>query len=163
MLMKQTGLTQNEFAKALNIAPASLSSIFNGRTSPTRNHVEAVHRYFPRVSVNWLMFGEGDMYVDSDGGSTASTIANTTSNTGDGMLPLELYSDGGSPVNGNSSPTVSPRNAPLSHANNHTAISEAVGTTVREVVKMIDKPQRKIVEIRIFFDDGTYETFSPNK
>ena len=31
---------------------------------------------------------------------------------------------------------------------------------VREVVKYVDKPQRKITEIRIFFDDGTFEVFS---
>ena len=30
---------------------------------------------------------------------------------------------------------------------------------IREVVKYVDKPQRRITEIRIFFDDGTYETF----
>jgi hypothetical protein len=33
--------------------------------------------------------------------------------------------------------------------------------TIREIVKYTDKPQRKITEIRIFFDDGTYETFGP--
>ena len=32
---------------------------------------------------------------------------------------------------------------------------------VRETLEVIQKPQRKIVEVRIFFDDGTYETFSP--
>jgi hypothetical protein len=31
---------------------------------------------------------------------------------------------------------------------------------VREVVKYLDKPQRRITEIRVFYDDGTYETFS---
>ena len=31
---------------------------------------------------------------------------------------------------------------------------------VRETIKYLDKPQRKITEIRVFFDDGTYETFS---
>ena len=31
------------------------------------------------------------------------------------------------------------------------------------VVKNIDKPQRKITEIRIFFDDQTWETFLPKK
>ena len=30
-------------------------------------------------------------------------------------------------------------------------------------VKYIDKPQRKITEIRIFFSDGTFETFEPKK
>ena len=29
-------------------------------------------------------------------------------------------------------------------------------------VKIIDKPSRKIKEIRVFFDDGTYESFVPS-
>ena len=37
---------------------------------------------------------------------------------------------------------------------------EAAVSVVREVVKYIDKPQRKITEIRVFFDDGTYEVFN---
>ena len=31
---------------------------------------------------------------------------------------------------------------------------------IKEVVKYIDKKPRKVVEVRIFYDDGTYETFS---
>ena len=34
---------------------------------------------------------------------------------------------------------------------------------VREEVKYVEKPARKITEIRIFFDNGTYETFRPDK
>jgi hypothetical protein len=34
---------------------------------------------------------------------------------------------------------------------------------VREEIKYIEKPARKITEIRIFFDNGTYETFRPEK
>jgi hypothetical protein len=37
---------------------------------------------------------------------------------------------------------------------------ETAVSVVREVVKYIDKPQRKITEIRVFFDDGTYEVFN---
>jgi len=33
----------------------------------------------------------------------------------------------------------------------------------RTEVKYIDKPQRRITEIRIFFDDQTWETFVPKK
>ena len=32
-----------------------------------------------------------------------------------------------------------------------------------KAVKIIDKPQRKISEIRIFYDDRTWETFVPQK
>ena len=34
---------------------------------------------------------------------------------------------------------------------------------VRTEVKYIDKPQRRITEIRIFFDDQTWESFVPKK
>lgn len=32
---------------------------------------------------------------------------------------------------------------------------------IREEVKYIEKPHPKITEIRIFFDNGTYEVFKP--
>ena len=34
---------------------------------------------------------------------------------------------------------------------------------VRNEVKYIDKPKREIVEIRVFFDDGTWESLVPKK
>ena len=40
------------------------------------------------------------------------------------------------------------------------AAAPAAVPVVREVVKYLDKPQRRITEIRLFYDDGTYETFS---
>ena len=64
--MRHEGMTQQEFATTLELSPSSLSSIFNGRTNPTNNHVLAIHKRFPNINVNWLMFGEGDMYVDDD-------------------------------------------------------------------------------------------------
>lgn len=48
----------------------------------------------------------------------------------------------------------------------NTSIENNVPITNRSVkteVKYIDKPQRKITEIRIFFDDQTWETFVPKK
>ena len=34
---------------------------------------------------------------------------------------------------------------------------------VKQEIRYIEKPARKITEIRIFFDDNTYETFRPEK
>ena len=34
---------------------------------------------------------------------------------------------------------------------------------VRTEVKIADKPQRKVMEIRVFYDDQTWETFVPQK
>ena len=64
-VMTWAKLSQQDFATYLEISPASLSSIFNGRTNPTNNHVQAIHRAFPEINVNWLMFGEGEMLTNS--------------------------------------------------------------------------------------------------
>ena len=33
----------------------------------------------------------------------------------------------------------------------------------REEVKFIDRPQRRVIEIRVFYDDQTWDTFVPAK
>lgn len=138
-IMKLEGMTQQEFAAALDISPASLSNIFNGKTNPTNNHVIAIHKRFPRINISWLMFGEGDMYNST---STVSASKDTDSASDERSISSE------SVVNG-----------PLA-----SDIADNVRTVpvngVKEYVKYIDKPERKITEIRIFFDDGTFETFT---
>ena len=62
-IMRMANMTQQEFVKAIEVSPASLSNIFNGKTNPTNNHVSAIHRRFPEIDINWLMFGEGNMYA----------------------------------------------------------------------------------------------------
>ena len=146
-IMKQEGLNQKEFAATTGISPATLSSIFNGRTSPTLNHAEALHRRFPKLNMSWLMFGEGDMYVkdNPDGGRSAE---------GEGAVAGDLF--GASPLDDGYADGTKGGSGALQ-------LDLEGGTprvpVVREVVKYLDKPQRKITEIRIFFDDGTFETF----
>lgn len=71
LIQEQLGLSQIEFANKLGISPASLSSIYTGRTNPTNNHVMAIHKAFPQINVNWLMFGEGDM---TEGGVVGAVL-----------------------------------------------------------------------------------------
>ncbi|MBO4745304.1 MAG: helix-turn-helix transcriptional regulator [Bacteroidales bacterium] len=142
-LMKQQGLTQQEFANELCIAPATLSGIFNGRTKPTNNIVAAIHERFPELSIPWLMFGEGDMYVGERVVETPLLPSDSSaSSPSQQSTALDLFSSSQNPVQNQSQQTL------------------PVQPIVRETIKYLDKPQRKITEIRVFFDDGTYETFS---
>lgn len=130
-LMKYQGMSQKEFAATLCIAEGTLSGIFTGRTRPTNNIVNAIHECFPHISINWLMFGEGDMLLD--GASSQPS--------GEASGQADLFASASAPSSEvNSTPTSA--------------------TQIQEVVKYIDKPQRKITEIRVFYDDGTFETFS---
>lgn len=159
-IMKKENMTQQEFAKAIEVSPASLSNIFNGRTNPTNNHVSAIHRHFPNININWLMFGEGNMYASTGGNEDAEggmkkeevPVSPASSNENEGLL----FPDIDTPLS---------KESPLSSASPVRKTSEPTDfqmPVIREIVKYIDKPQRKITEIRIFFDDGTYEVFGGN-
>ena len=56
-------MSQQVFADFLQQSPATLSSIFNGRTRPTLNIVEAIKMKIPDISTEWLLWGTGDMHT----------------------------------------------------------------------------------------------------
>lgn len=146
-IMKQEGLNQKDFAATTGISPATLSSIFNGRTSPTLNHAEALHRRFPKLNMSWLMFGEGDMYVQENKGEQQAALERGGS--GDDLFPGGTYSDS---AQGDDGPSFQ---LPPSAGGSSVPV-------IRETIKYIDKPQRRITSITIFFDDGSFETFPGN-
>ncbi len=146
--MESQHMTQQVFAQFIKISPATLSGIFNGRTNPSLNIVEAIKNSLPSISTDWLLFGNGPMYIDvSKGESVAS--AGGSADSKEAMLDFET-----------------PSTAP-SIASQTGGFVQGVNSTPKNieqfVVKNIDKPQRKITEIRIFFDDQTWETFLPKK
>jgi transcriptional regulator with XRE-family HTH domain len=147
-IMESQNMSQQDFARLLQISPASLSSIFNGRTRPTNNHTMAIHKAFPKLNINWLLFGEGSMYSEApaehrEPASYAASSQDVLSPT----LPFETPGEPSEPL---------PYNVPP-------ATKKDVNLPRYAMVKNIDVKQRKIKEIRVFYDDGTYEAFVPQK
>lgn len=169
-IMEQAKLSQQDFAARLGISPASLSSIFTGRTNPTNNHVMAVHRAFPQINVNWLMFGEGQMMVSevSNGGAEAETVDAQNPESG-----TALFGDScAGPYEGGAS--LFEQDQQIAAAAASSIARPAVGgrrsypadnrgaNALLNTATIVDKQPRKIKEIRVFFDDGTYESFVPS-
>ena len=50
-----------------------------------------------------------------------------------------------------------------SHPQNFNSVKGTRSEIEKTEVKFVDKPQRKIIEIRVFYDDQTYDTFEPKK
>ena len=151
--MESQHMTQQTFAEFLGISSAALSSMFNGRTNPTLNTVDAIRRKFTKINLDWLLYGNGQMFLDdkpadsSDGSSAPPEEASLDFGAQDTRVRNSLFDDSrGTRVEGREM-----RNG--SHG------SRVDGGQM--VVKYVDKPQRKITEIRIFFDDQTWETFVP--
>ncbi len=148
-LMEAVEMNQKDFAIITGITAPTLSSIFNGRTSATLNHVMALHKEFPNVSMEWLLFGEGNMYEDT----TTEGEAKPFTNTQDALSAAPSHDD------------ICP--APSDNAtNNAAALAAITGDALAmhlEQVKNFNKPVRNISEIRVFYDDGTFEIFAPKE
>ena len=146
-IMKSENMTQQDFAASLDISPSTLSSIFNERTQPSLAIVNKIHERFPAVNLLWLLYGTGEMY---DG--------QTAEGGNDSPIPLKTpapQDKGGTTPGGTDGGDLflsTPQTPP-----------SPVTERVIEKVKYIDKPVRRITEINVYFDDGTYEVFVPRK
>lgn len=138
MLQDEQKMSQKEFAKLLGIAEGSLSGIYLGRTNPTNNHTMAVHRAFPNININWLLFGEGDMYKESSPQET-DEMPSLFAQPAEARLGVQALKDGPKPAMPPQDPA---KPFPVPPA---------------EVLR------RNVKEIRVFYDDGTYEAFVPSK
>lgn len=147
-IMEAQHMTQQTFANFIGMSPASLSSIFNDRTKPTINTVEAIKSKMPSLSTEWLLFGRGSMFMDDtpgDGvenaGGEQRSIKEPVLNFGDGpALPQSYGQD---------------------NRTQHQKRPADNGMSIN--INNVERPSRKITEIRVFFDDQTYESFVPKK
>lgn len=184
-VMEHYGLTQQEFAAKLGLSAATISSIFTGRTKPTNNHVQAIHRQFPEINTNWLLFGEGEM-IDLDRVAASSGAGRQQASSADkaadprsvfpgaqGQEPLPLFAeesqDSASFTRPNDSGPI-----PATHSSHagmqSTHRQQPMTSTSRkaevdpylQIANRIDNQARRIKEIRVFYDDGTFEVFAPS-
>lgn len=144
-VMEMQHMTQQIFAGFIGMSPATLSSILTGRTNPTLQIVTAIKNKIPNISTDWLMFGTGEMFLSDTNNPSAPSASVATNNGGEPMLNFD-----------NAEATPETYSTPSVHRPMQQ--KEKI-----EVVKNIDNHQRKITEIRIFYDDQTWETFLPKR
>lgn len=147
-VMESLHMTQQEFAERTQIGAATLSNIFNDRTRPTLNVVELIKKNIPDISTDWLLLGVGPMYVEDKNASNevqleASSDRNPSLPFSENAAPTPAYGRAGA-VNGYS--------------------QKIVPNKPNEMVTLLaEKPQRKVTEIRVYYDDQTWESFAPSK
>lgn len=178
-VQQMTKMSQQEFAKTIGVSPGSLSSVYKERIQPTSNYVIGIHKAFPNINVNWLMFGEGEMYVSSQPEDPSSAPTGVQVDDAEesyaGMEPTSAHA---SPSSAQPSPTSLFDMPPAEPSgvisfqgmrkptSPHSAQPHPRTRAVMEqldAAKNFDVKKREVKEIRVFYDDGTYETFVPSK
>lgn len=145
MIMERERLTAGAFAESIGVAQATISHILGPRNKyPSTEVILRLHQRYNDINLEWLLTGEGEM-------------SNTSDSSIESGFDYPLFAEN----------AINPSEV-TSHAENRKEIAlETPINTPKEVVKQEiiykERPPRKITEIRIFFDDNTYETFKPEK
>lgn len=58
-------ITQAQFADNLEVVRASVSHIISGRNNPGYDFIKALMLKYPKLNIEWLIFGKGKMYKES--------------------------------------------------------------------------------------------------
>lgn len=59
-------ITQAQFADNINVVRASVSHVLSGRNNPSYDFIRSIMLKYPRLNIEWLMFGKGKMYNDAN-------------------------------------------------------------------------------------------------
>ena len=146
-IMQKEEMTAAQFAEKIGLSPSSLSHILNGRNNPSLDVVMKIHKACSYVNLPWLIYGEGTMEGQPEAPQSEAS----------GVSGISLFDE---------SAFFAPEGTDERENRKEMASKSPVFTPkeiVREEIKYVEKPARKITEIRIFFDNGTYETFRPEK
>ena len=143
MIMEREKVPPRVFAETIGVQQSTLSHILNDRNKPSLEVVMKVHQTYNYVNLEWLLYGRGEML-------TSTEESSLTSSNGD--YQPSLFDE--NPVN--------PSKETITLENRKEMALRSTENAPKEI-RYIEKPARKITEIRIFFDDNTYETFRPEK
>ncbi len=171
--LEVTGTSNSTFADTCGIARPTLSQLLTGRNKRVSDEMLAkIHASYPSINMMWLAFGEGEMFgpnantasaaiFDADGQSPVDTAA--ASSASDDLMQGQQ----GSIHFGDEPYDASPDSS-------HDALSQAssgtgAGLNPKPGFKGLQATQkafspadgRRIVSITVFYNDNSFETFSP--
>lgn len=136
-------ISQAQLADTLEVARAGVSHILAGRNKPSYDFITSLMLRFPKLNIEWLMFGKGKMYKDLP----SAPIRKESNLLFD---EVELQDD---------EPEASAQEAVIpdvtvSEAANIVSLADIKNSAqqVQSVVK-----QRNVKKILILFDDGSYQ------
>lgn len=141
--MDYKGLSSSDFADQAGIQSSTFSHFINGRNKASLDVITKIDRAFKEVNLSWLLYGTGEMLLAAPS-SDASNSSRVQAQT--------LFDD--SKLN--------------HHANNSLteSLSAIPNITAQQQLPVSNEPiksPRKITEIRVFYDDNTYEIFKMDK
>lgn len=136
-------ISQAQLADTLEVARAGVSHILAGRNKPSYDFITSLMLRFPKLNIEWLMFGKGKMYKDLP----SAPIRKESNLLFD---EVELQDD---------EPEASAQEAVIPDVTVSEAANIVSLTDIKNSVQQVQSvvKQRNVKKILILFDDGSYQ------
>lgn len=179
-IIDREGMSQSQFADFIGVNRPTLSHVIAGRNNPSMEIVMKIHHKFPKINILWLLDGKGayeaDVVTNPAGSLSEAKYTDTISEDGQLHMTEQYTGSSNFPVQDDEQPKSRFYQGEL-FAENRLFVAESTGEVKKRKEMPLQTPQnapyrtetqlktppkflqRKIVEIKIFYDDGTYETF----
>lgn len=169
IILENEGLSASQLAERLGVQRAMISHLQSGRNRVSLEMMKKIHHAFPHINLQWLIDQEGD-YATLEEKPSQSSSPTSSQTSGMGSLfdnenispsdlrPREDVSAPNASEN-EKNPYLGEEPADFSKERRVNMLVTPLEEAVKQVVSASSKPSRKITEIKVFYDDGTYETF----
>lgn len=127
-------LNASSFAEKVGVGRASISHILSGRNKPSLDFVMKIINEFPEVELYWLLNGKGNF--------------------------PKLEVNPSSPISSKSFPHQEKASIENPNAENSLSTTTPINTTHKSASTA---PQKTIERVIIFYNDGSFDSFTPNE
>ncbi len=140
VIIEKEGLTPTQFADQVGIQRSTLSHILNGRNNASIDIITKIHAKKPDISLNWLLFGEGDMFSKKSSYYQPSIF--------DEIIMNRATDDNEDKYRKEIAPNTDKKEDKIQENKEVTS------------VKTEEIRYKKITKIMVFYSDNTFDTFS---
>lgn len=167
-LIENLGISSSQFADKCDIARPTLSQLLTGRNKKISNLiVEQIHAAYPALSILWLLFGEGDMWMNASESKPADVTELSEMKSEDSVRQENPRENREFPSSGHDAEAQAKENGVKSCQNtsNNSNFEQVdnilkTGGISHKIENLREKP-RKVVQVTIYYDDSTFQTFYP--
>ena len=148
-IIASENLSDGEFADLVGIKRSTLSHCLNGRNDVSKDIITKIHKAYPYISINWLMFGEGDSGLSSKSYSSSNLFDSFENSEGDSTDDGKYVKD--FELN---TPKIDTQSINKQQDN----INKNVFVDVSQIANL-SVSEKKIEKIMVFYSDSTFEVF----
>ena len=177
LFLNQNGIANSQFADTCEIPRPTLSQLLNGRNKKVSDEVlTKIHNAYPALNMMWLLFGDGEMFGPNQNSAfsdaqtqlheNAEKITSPDSSVENSLRPQINFGESDATFTRHDSK----RDAATPTPTTPSALSMALQNIARTVGKNSTvnpaKPStdgRRIVSIMVFYNDNSFESFTPGR